>query len=80
VEEDLSLMGGGEVAQAPRLGERTKEGATGAAIIASGLAGGRFTWVVEALRLRESRGSIFDHVALSPETPRLLKAEFSRCL
>ena len=39
-----------------------KEAAQGAALIADGLAGGGHRNVVEAMRLRESRGSVLDHL------------------
>jgi predicted butyrate kinase (DUF1464 family) len=39
-----------------------KEAAQGAALIADGLAGGSHRNVVEAMRLRESRGSVLDHL------------------
>ena len=74
---DLGVDAG--VAQVDRLGAKTKEGATGAALIASGLAGGRYKWLVEALKLRESRGSIFDHVLLSGGVVEAMKREFRRC-
>ena len=41
---------------------RVKEAAQGAALIADGLAGGPHRNVVEAMRLRESRGSVLDHL------------------
>jgi predicted butyrate kinase (DUF1464 family) len=41
-----------------------KEAAVGAALIADGLAGGRFAALVDALRLRESAGSVLDHLFL----------------
>jgi predicted butyrate kinase (DUF1464 family) len=39
-----------------------KEAAQGAALIADGLAGGQHRSVVETMRLRESRGSVLDHL------------------
>jgi predicted butyrate kinase (DUF1464 family) len=39
-----------------------KEAAQGAALIADGLAGGAHRGVVEAMRLRECRGSVLDHL------------------
>jgi predicted butyrate kinase (DUF1464 family) len=42
-----------------------KEAAQGAALIADGLAGGSHRGVVEAMRLRESHGSVLDHLYVS---------------
>ena len=44
---------------------RVKEAAQGAALIADGLAGGRHRNVVEALRLRECRGTALDHLYMT---------------
>ena len=41
-----------------------KEAALGAALLANGLAGGRYSWIVDALRLRESHGTVFDHIVV----------------
>jgi predicted butyrate kinase (DUF1464 family) len=41
---------------------RVKEAAQGAALIADGLAGGSHRHVVEAMRLRECRGTVLDHL------------------
>jgi predicted butyrate kinase (DUF1464 family) len=42
-----------------------KEAAQGAALLADGLAGGRHRDVVEALRIRDARGTLFDHLYLA---------------
>ncbi|MEM3677400.1 MAG: DUF1464 family protein [Candidatus Bathyarchaeia archaeon] len=40
----------------------SKEAAQGAALIADGLAGGRFEALIEAMRLREAEGTVLDHL------------------
>ena len=67
------------IAEVDRLGVKTKEGATGAAILASGIAGGRYTWVIDSLRVEASRGSIFDYILLSGGVAEAVKREFRRC-
>ncbi|MCE4625546.1 MAG: DUF1464 family protein [Desulfurococcales archaeon] len=57
------LPGTPKVVRPMRLGLKTKEAATGAALIANGLAGGKYSWIVDSLRLREAKGSIFDTVS-----------------
>jgi predicted butyrate kinase (DUF1464 family) len=48
-----------------------KAAAQGAAIIADGLAGGRWRPLVDAMRLREAHGTVLDHlVVLSPRAAR----------
>jgi predicted butyrate kinase (DUF1464 family) len=42
-----------------------KPAARGAALVADGLAGGRHAGLVEAMRLREARGTILDHLHLA---------------
>ena len=67
------------VAEVDRLGVKTKEGATGAAILASGIAGGRYKWVLDSLHVEASRGSIFDYILLSGGVAEAVKREFRRC-
>jgi predicted butyrate kinase (DUF1464 family) len=40
----------------------TKQGAQGAALIADGLAGGRWAELVDTMRLREASGTALDHL------------------
>jgi predicted butyrate kinase (DUF1464 family) len=48
-----------------------KQAAQGAALLADGLAGGRSAPIVEALRIREARGTVLDHLhVISPAAAR----------
>ncbi len=52
-------------------GRSAKPGAHGAAVLADGLAGGRFRPIVESLRLREAGGTVLDYLrVITPETAR----------
>ncbi len=76
IERLLSRLGvDAEVRLVESPGRVAKQAAFGAAVIADGLAGGRYSEIVEALRIRESRGSIFDHILL-PGVPDELRREF----
>ena len=46
-------------------GTKVKEAAWGAALIADGLAGGRYRELVEVMRLREARGTVLDELYLT---------------
>ena len=41
-----------------------KSAARGAALLADGLAGGRYAPLVDGLRLREARGGVLDHLRM----------------
>jgi len=48
-----------------------KEAAQGAALIADGLAGGRYSMLVERLGIRQAQGSVIDHLyVVSPAAAR----------
>jgi predicted butyrate kinase (DUF1464 family) len=56
------LAGVASVSAAAGLGARAKSAAQGAALLADGLAGGRYAPLVERLRLREAGGTALDHL------------------
>jgi predicted butyrate kinase (DUF1464 family) len=58
------LAGVAPVAAAAGLGPRTTTAAQGAAVLADGLAGGRYASLVERLRLREASGTALDHLRM----------------
>jgi predicted butyrate kinase (DUF1464 family) len=59
------LAGVAPVSAAAGLGPRAKTAAHGAAVLADGLAGGRYAPLVERLRLREASGTPLDHLRMS---------------
>jgi predicted butyrate kinase (DUF1464 family) len=58
------LSGVAAVAAATGLGLRAKAAAQGAAVLADGLAGGRYAALVERMRLREASGTALDHLRI----------------
>lgn len=54
-----------------------KEGAQGAAILANGIAGGKYKPLVENLKILESTKTIFDHIYLEKQIVEKLKKEFT---
>jgi predicted butyrate kinase (DUF1464 family) len=54
----------GHVRKVNRFAEVSKEAAQGAALIADGLAGGRFKELVETTRIKEAAGTVLDHIYL----------------
>jgi predicted butyrate kinase (DUF1464 family) len=66
------LAGLAPVATVAGLGARAKTAAQGAAVLADGLAGGRYAPLVERMRLREASGTALDHLRmLGAESIRL---------
>ena len=58
------LAGVAPVSATAGLGPRAKTAAQGAAVLADGLAGGRYAAMVERLRLREASGTALDHLRM----------------
>ena len=58
------LAGVASVSGATGLGPRAKTAAQGAAVLADGLAGGRYAPLVERLRLSEASGTALDHLRM----------------
>ena len=58
------LAGVAPVSAAGGLGPRAKTAAQGAAVLADGLAGGRYAPMVERLRLREANGTALDRLRM----------------
>jgi predicted butyrate kinase (DUF1464 family) len=58
------LAGVAPVSPATGLGRRAKTAAYGAAVLADGMAGGRYAPLVERLRLREASGTALDHLRM----------------
>lgn len=61
-----------------RRGSVVKEAAEGAAVIASGIAGGKYAELVENMRIPESSGGVFSHLYLPEETKEKIVDEFTR--
>jgi predicted butyrate kinase (DUF1464 family) len=58
------LAGVATASAAAGLGPRAKTAAQGAAVLADGLAGGRYAALAERLRLREASGTALDHLRM----------------
>jgi predicted butyrate kinase (DUF1464 family) len=60
----------GKVRKIGRFAKVAKEAAQGAALVADGLAGGRFRELLEVTKIREASGTVLDHIYL-PNASRL---------
>ena len=54
-----------------------KEGAQGAAILANGIAGGKYKHIVSRLKILEAEGTIFDHIYLDKTIVEKIKETFT---
>ena len=61
-----------------RTGGEVKEAAEGAAIIANGIAGGKYKNLIETMELRKSTGGVFSHIYLDKETRERIEETFTR--
>jgi predicted butyrate kinase (DUF1464 family) len=61
-----------DVVQLGGYAKNAKGAAEGAAIIANGIAGGKYAAIVDVMKIRESSGGIFDHLYLDEKTKRAL--------
>ena len=73
ISEKIEHTFGLKVSFLETFGALSKEGAIGAALIANGIAGGRFSTIVDTLRLREATGSVFDDIYLDETTLRWIQ-------
>jgi predicted butyrate kinase (DUF1464 family) len=60
----------GKVRTIGRKAKVAKEAAEGAFIIAEGLKGGKYERIVDALQLRQAKGSMFDYILLKGVEPK----------
>jgi predicted butyrate kinase (DUF1464 family) len=70
VKTDVRIVG--------RRAQNAKEGAEGAAILANGIARGKYSRLVEVMELEKSKGTILDHIHLDKETVQKLRETYSQ--
>ncbi|MEA2074229.1 MAG: DUF1464 family protein [Euryarchaeota archaeon] len=61
-----------------RTGGEVKEAAEGAALIANGIAGGKYENLIENMELRKSSGGVFSHVYMNEEIRAGIEETFTR--
>ncbi|MBE0515855.1 MAG: DUF1464 family protein [Methanophagales archaeon] len=67
-----------EIRTLKRTGGTVKEAAEGAAIIANGIAGGKYESLIENMELRKSSGGVFSHIYLDTEVGERIEQTFAR--
>ena len=79
LQDHLSELGiEAEIRTLTRTGGEVKEAAEGAAIIANGIAGGKYKNLIENMELRNSSGGVFSHIYLDKETRERIEETFTR--
>lgn len=79
LQDNLSEFGiEAEIRTLRRTGGEVKEAAEGAAIIANGIAGGKYESLIETMELRKSTGGVFSHIYLDKETRERIEETFTR--
>ncbi|HUV80177.1 MAG TPA: DUF1464 family protein [Candidatus Bathyarchaeia archaeon] len=67
-----------EIRTLTRTGGEVKEAAEGAAVIANGIAGGKYERLIETMELRKSTGGVFSHIYLDKETRERIEETFKQ--
>ncbi|MHC1623852.1 MAG: DUF1464 family protein [Candidatus Methanospirareceae archaeon] len=67
-----------EIRALTRTGGEVKEAAEGAAIIANGIAGGKYENLIETMELRKSSGGVFSHIYMNKEIRAGIEETFTR--
>ncbi|MFH1327886.1 MAG: DUF1464 family protein, partial [Candidatus Bathyarchaeota archaeon] len=60
-----------------RRAENVKEGAEGAAVLANGIAGGKYSPLIEVMDLKRSSGTILDYICLEKDLVKKLRERYS---
>jgi len=67
-----------EIRTVQKQSAKVKEASQGAAILANGIAGGKYRNIVENLRILEAEGTIFDHIYLDKSIVEKIKETFTK--
>lgn len=67
-----------EIRTLKRRAKNAKEGAEGAAILANGIAKGRYLPLIENMELRNSSGTVFDHIYLNSDIKKKIREKFMK--